>query len=448
MATLLWLALIQDDVVLIPRKDRNAYEPAVKACAEAEALIEKDPKAAIAKLDDVLRLKLAHVERRLKLAESDGGWTDEVRFFPYQYRGRARMALAKIRKEEAETLLAGAVEDLGKSVALKAASGGYLREAEEALKKARRKDARAEWRALVEARKFKSARALLESGAIGDAGKLLAETEAACRAHVLASLADFGAGPRFSEAAKIDFSRRFLLPDPAELIGEHPILDWCRAQLDVLRRLREEGLDPVLERQMLDARKLAAAEENRWFRVTAALAHDYIESRLRSLLDHVSRAPLAERRRLRAAGGRLHAGWAETCEKAGRDYRENCPELRNPLLATLAASFPVDPEELDSIDLDGCFAADSPEAFLDGAIAKLRELRKTPRISEESLRKTLTLLVAATAIRELLAGRSEAEVVESLNEVGTELRKLGGAAETRRWGPRVDRVFAALLRNP
>ncbi|MEK8023535.1 MAG: hypothetical protein AAB229_06950, partial [Candidatus Hydrogenedentota bacterium] len=100
-------------------------------------------------------------------------------------------------------------------------------------------------------------------------------------------------------------------------------------------------------------------------------------------------------------------------------------------------SFPVDPDELDAVDLDGCLSVNDPVECLSDALKKLRAIRQTPSLSAESLRRTLTLSIAAFALRELLSGRSESQIAEALHTEGAELRKAGGPIEKKRWGLRV-----------
>lgn len=438
MSALLLCALAAQDPVTIPRKDRSAYERAVTICREAEGCLEADPRRAIdlctQALELVERNKLRHVERRLLLPESDGGGSIEYRFFPFQFRGRARMAVGQLE---------AAAEDFQKSSdAGCPASGELLKRARAEIESRKRKDPRAVWQGHIEARRFRTARGF----AAKELPSAVSETDELCRRWVLSALEDFASGPSLAALGSIDFEKRFRVPDEAELVGTHPELPWARAQRDLLVRLRKkEDVDSAILRQVLEARGLAPAAANRFFRVSADLAHEILEARLRGMLERASKAPLAERRSLRAAAQMIAARWGEVCDPA---FREHHPVLKNPLLATLAASFPADPEELDAVSVEGCFSAESPEAYLASTAETLRRLRKTPNLSRESEARALTMLVAAVAIREFLAGASEEVVARSLAPEGADLRRLGGPDEETRWGPRVARVFAALRRNP
>jgi hypothetical protein len=60
------------------------------------------------------------------------------------------------------------------------------------------------------------------------------------------------------------------------------------------------------------------------------------------------------------------------------------------------------------------------------------------------MRKLLTELAAATAVHELLAGKSAEEVAKGLQELGRSLTLAGGPVDPARWGPRVEKILEAL----
>ncbi len=452
----LLLLLVQEEI--IRNNARNAYEPACKKCAEGLSILESEPGRALQKLTEAVDLveknRLKAVERSLKIEDGLGGYTEVYRFFPYQLRGRARMALARKEPADAKAHLKFAVLDFEKSLEFRCEeSRKWLNQAREELG---RKDPRAQlesdWKRLLEEKKFRSARSLIETHGANlgaDRAKWLTETEEACRRHVQQALSEFGEGPTLASLAKIDLDRRYQLPKEEELIGEHPLLPWCRSQREFLGLLKKDpaqpGLDTAAVSQMLGARSLGEAVRNPWFRVAADLAHGWFESRMKFMLAQTVSVSLAERRKFRGDAGKLLASWRAARDRSGPEFAEHHPVLKNPLLSTLATSFPVDPIELDDLNIEGSFTAESPEAYLGNLEIKLRSLWRTPNLSEESAIKTLSLLIAAVAIRELLAGRTEGEVAAKLKAEGADLKKLGGTPYVRRWGKRVERIFSVLL---
>ena len=106
----------------------------------------------------------------------------------------------------------------------------------------------------------------------------------------------------------------------------------------------------------------------------------------------------------------------------------------------------MDSAEVDRIDLNACFLGTSPDLALEQVISDLSRIRdqQESRLSKDSSRKLLTLLVAATAAHEFLAGKSGDDVTKGLQEVGRSLVKAGGPVDPGLWGPRIERVFAGL----
>src|SRR5262245_60617135 len=110
--TLLLAALLclQEDQTVF-RTEKTEYLAAEKDCRAAEAILTSDPKGAIALLDPILaNAKLKKIECRLRIENRPAEYTDRYLFLPYQYRARARIALAaKSDPEAAQKLLDGAV---------------------------------------------------------------------------------------------------------------------------------------------------------------------------------------------------------------------------------------------------------------------------------------------------------------------------------------------------
>src|SRR6185295_18122053 len=92
---------------------RAQYREAVDLCRAAEDLIDRDPEAAATRLTDLLdrfgALPKIECRLRIKVFADDPG--SAFAFFPYQFRGRARLASAKGAADRLE----GAVRDFEQS---------------------------------------------------------------------------------------------------------------------------------------------------------------------------------------------------------------------------------------------------------------------------------------------------------------------------------------------
>src|SRR5439155_5003558 len=105
-------------------------------------------------------------------------------------------------------------------------------------------------------------------------------------------------------------------------------------------------------------------------------------------------------RKLRETAEKACAKWSEALSKVPKEFLAKNPIHNNPKrLATFLDEFPVDSDELDKIDLEACFLGASPDLALEQVISELLKVRdqQEARLSKESSRKLLTVLVAATA---------------------------------------------------
>ena len=115
-------------------------------------------------------------------------------------------------------------------------------------------------------------------------------------------------------------------------------------------------------------------------------------------------------------------------------------------LSRLLESFPADLAELEKLDamLEAVFAAASPEAELEKVDRTLEGLEARPNITRESRQRLFTGRAVAAALRGLLAGRSEDAVSSELSALRGKLREVGGPADVKQYGPRVEKVLASL----
>jgi hypothetical protein len=119
------LALLQQRIIERGDPQKDLYNKSVKACEQARILIESDPEAALQKLNEIHeRLKpadkrgLEHYEKLIQFEVLAGDYTKPVAFYPFQYRGLARLKLASLAKEveDRRRLLTEAAADFQKSV--------------------------------------------------------------------------------------------------------------------------------------------------------------------------------------------------------------------------------------------------------------------------------------------------------------------------------------------
>jgi hypothetical protein len=142
MHALAMLMLAAQDPYTASRLEKDLFLPAVQTCKAGETLLASDPRAAMAEFDAILSNPRINaktnrgVECILTILERPGESSPPYLFLPYQLRGRARQSLSDKLKssepEEAEKLMAGAVEDFRESLRRGVTSSeAYLRNAEQ-----------------------------------------------------------------------------------------------------------------------------------------------------------------------------------------------------------------------------------------------------------------------------------------------------------------------------
>jgi hypothetical protein len=481
---LAWVvALTLQETDTIPRTHRESYQTAIFEYDRAVFLTESDPKQALQIIERVFEnKKIDRKDRRLVLERPGGLLSKPFDFFPSQARGRIRLVLARTDPDNAAVLVAGAISDL------KASSEAGVKSSDELLKAARiaqerlkyvkppeppkesgaEKAFRDSWLKLVDDRKFKAARDLVEARTSPLSAEkkkdYVRDTEERCRKYVAAALDDFmkaielNTRPALLRQVKSpDFSRLFALPPESDVLGAAPELLWARFERPLLDKVRlsdprSDALEsaPTLEAliaQMLWAEALDRTGENRWFKVSGQLTFHVVEDLIQNLAAMSKEATPERRQKLREAAEKCRARWSEALAKVPREILVRNQVQANPRrLATLMEEFPVDSAEIDTVDLDACFTVEAPDAALENVISTLTQIRdqQGARLPKESLRKLLTVLVAATAVHELLAGKSGEETAKGLQELGRSLAQAGGPTDPTRWGPKVQKIFAAL----
>jgi hypothetical protein len=491
IATLLVLFAAQEtETVPKGQVHREAYALALEEVQKAQQSADNDPKGALDVIERVFNNpKISTKDRRLAFTGPGGTVLRTVDFFPHQARGRIQLYLAgqaKTDPQAASKLLAAAITDLKASVdAGVKSSEKLLAVAEESQKKlkmvkppdpprespketAAEQSFREAWFKMIEDHRYKSARDSIDSkGGVLSPEKrrdFSLQTDEHCRKFVLEAQEEFVKAmenhPKPADLRgmnALDFARKFSVPAESEMVGTWPALEWSRKERAAFERLRQteaharlEEATPVLElllAQMVGTEPLERSGENRWFKASNITGYRYLEEMIRGLIASAREGSPEARRAARDAAEKLRGRWSVSIAKLPRDFmtRNGVHDHSKPI-ALLMEEFPVDPSDLDKMDVDACFTADSPDVALEGMISSLTRLRdqQGARLSKDASRKLLTDLVAATALRDLLAGKSVDDEIKTLGELGRSLAQAGGPLDPARWGPKIERIFASL----
>jgi hypothetical protein len=449
----------------IDRLEKNDYYRPVVDTRVVEKL---DPIIANPKLQK-------HIESRARMAEATGGYGDYYLFLPYQYRGRARVNLARkaADPELGLKLAQGAVADLEESVRRGVASSEeFLKTAKAELEKAKaavstsktpdpplvvKEDPAALLRAsiapLLASNRFKSARAAAEKDGkdVPDAERkrIAEEVDRRCKTLINEEMFNFrrrfGRLESLSELTEISegaFDTLFSLPAPEEICVAEPAYDWARSARAAFKDVhaRKAGGESLLA----TAAAAAALDDSLWFVRTEALGYQGVLEGVRGRVEKAAGLVKAERDPLEAQAAALAAAYTKDFvgkldPKKGADLKAHADELKR-----LLAGFPKDLPELASIDLEAPLAGASVDADLVKLETDLRSLEARPGIAIESRRKLYSALVTVGALRALLSGKDEAAAAADLRAWAPKLAAAGGPLDEKRFGPRVEKVFASL----
>ncbi len=240
-----------------------------------------------------------------------------------------------------------------------------------------------------------------------------------------------------------DFEALFALPSPSD----DPAFPWVRELrpgLDAVRTGKAEArslLDPAAA-----ATPLVSAGENGPFKAVEHLAALDLADALRREVDLSRDEPRDKVDARRETARKILEQWAAFAEKLPAEFRARHPFVaeHGRELGALSEGFPRDLPELAEIRVEDALAATNPEAELARIEERLRALVPRANVSLESRRELWTSIVSAAALRAFYLGRTEEEVVRDLKDEGEALQKLGGAAGTKAWGPRIASVLEKL----
>ena len=476
LLSVLLAAPAPQDTRTVVRTEKSEYNSAVAKYKEAEALIESDPSAAIDKFTEILsNPKLRVLECVIRIEQRPAEYSDPYPFLPYQSRGTARVSQAKkLTGEAARKMLAAAVEDYSESVKRNVApSAELLKAAQVRLAKLNEEETgpgptvkadpvakfREKWAPLVREGRYRTARALLDKE-----GQDLTEeqrkgfasnVEQQCREYLVKEVADFR--PRFISAMSLgldqktadEFDLVFALPPPAELVVSNPAVDWARQFLPAFRDVQSQKAPAhSLTAAAVAAAPLEERAENPWFKAVEGAVFLSLRSSIAAEVDHARDAGRADREKARAAADADLAVWKGMTAKLDPKFAERHRFLADHerQLLRLFDGFPMELADLEKIDpaIDAAFGAESPDADLSKLEESLVGMESRPNLSRESRQRLYTARIIVVSLRGLLAGKSEEAVAGDLSAYRQKLRDAGGAGDVKKYGPRVEKVFAAL----
>lgn len=479
IALLLPAAAPQDEVAekrTAVRTEKTEYNAALAKYKEAEGQVESDPSGAIDRLSEIIaNPKIRLVECLLRVEQRPAEYSDFYPFLPYQMRGTARVNLSKKQTGDAALrTMAAAIEDYNESVKRKVTTTPELLKAAEVRLAKLKEDAgtpvtvpkadplvkfRERFDPLLRSSRFTAAKALIDKEGkelTEDQRKsLAAESDRMCRDFLINAVADFR--PRFLRMMTQGLETKtpeeldliFSLPDAADLTVTNPAIEWGRQYAPAFRDVQS---------QKAPAHSLAAAAvasapleeriENPWFRAIEAAVLQSLESAIKTEVNHALDAGKDDRDKARKLADGYMAVWKDMTSKLDPKFVERHKFLASDeqKLAGLFKGFPSELAGLDKIDpaLDAVFASESPEAELGKVEAMLSSLEGGSTLSKESRQRLYTAQVTVVALKGLLAGRTEEAIAGDLSSFRSKLKDAGGPVDEKKYGPRVEKVFAAL----
>ncbi|HTF56612.1 MAG TPA: hypothetical protein VK661_05190 [Planctomycetota bacterium] len=485
MGALLLLTLLlgaqQDETreYAIQRVSKDAYLNALRELDRAQELIDSgDPRGAIEKITSVLgNSRIKYFECRLRI-EVQPSIYEKYTFFPYQLRAKARLAAVKKLDAPAakEPILREAIEDLKISVEKKVGgSADLLKDAEAQLKAVQAKIAegdikdpvteiRPRFSPLVSTYKFRSAVNLV-NGPDGqklsaeDKKTLLQEVEDACRAYLDGKISNFRSNLAVSLSniagmKEGEFRSAFSMPAPDEITIKEPAFDWCRKHYNTLKTLQlgkakpEEILAAAQEALALDASGDASAE-NPYFKSMAGFGFELCDNVIRARIEKAAKQRKDDRLQSEADAAKFQTIWKDFIAKLDKKIIERHQDLDTWTrdLESKVSDFPKELPGLASISIDDCFKEDPVPALdkVEGALRNLdHEVQTKGRCAIESKQALYTMLVTVSALKRLIYGDSEEDVVQEVMKYRSYLKDAGGPINPDQYGPRVRRVFDKL----
>ncbi len=467
MKLVLLLLLILQQEETISRASKAPYVRATEKCEKAVAQMETDPREAIDVFTSILENpKIKKRECLMRMEITPGTYSRQFKFFPWQYRGRARMRLAEKTgdREIALGLLRLAREDLNESIrAGLASSQTYLAQAQQAIEKRQKVEPpkidpeplfRKTWRGFIAEGRFDSAKGYIESkgGFLSPDRRryYLSETDDECRRFLATARKPFLVGlervthPEILKTMdQVAFEQDFRLPGRAELVVTIPEYEWCVsvARTLVLLRGGKDGLGALLDHAL-------SAGTMREFLGVERLAYAIVREEIEDRVQEAREAAAKRREELQGEADALRNQWEQFEARVAKKgvFREF--PRRN--FALLLKEFPIDFEEGDRIldRLMDCMDADDPDRAMSEVEESLRGIRNGwSGYSRESRAEIVRCQIAVAALRGLLKGNPVDEMARILRPFGVDLENLGGSFELQQFGPKVARLFQRLRQD-
>jgi hypothetical protein len=469
------LLLAPQETKTAVRQEKAEYNAAVAKCREGEAMIDSDPQAAIERFNEVIgNSRLRHIECVLRIEQRPAEYSDPYPFFPYQYRGKARMnQVKKATPENAQKLLSSAIEDFQESVKRGNVTSTELQKGAETLLAKMKADVtkppdtskadpvvkfREKWDPLMVQERFKAAKAAVASHG-GDLteeqrNQFLENTDKACRSVLINWVSGFR--PRFIAAMNEgldqktpdEFNELFNLPATDELILSHPAVDWARAHLQAFRDVQSQKLAPHgLATAAAASAPLEETGVNPWFRAVEGVVFQSFKGAINAEVEKAHDAAKADREKARAQADALLGQWKAFAGKLDAKFveRHKFVQDHETQLGRLFEGFPADLADIDKIKIEAAFTAESPDAELGKIDGALAGLESRPNLTRESRQRIYTARITVAALRGLFNGKTEEAVAGELSSLAQKLREAGGPdGDVKRYGPRVEKVFAQL----
>jgi len=470
-------ALSLQDTRVVGRTEKTEYNSALLKYKEAETMVESDPLGCIEKLGDILsNAKIRIVECVIKIEQRPAEYSDPYPFLPYQLRGTARVNQSKKQSgEAAQRLMAAAIEDYTESAKRNVGPSADLLKAAQARLTKLKEDVtgaplpttktdpvikfREKWDPLIREGRYKAARAAIDKDGqdlTDDQKKAFVQSaEQQCRDFLVKEVSDFR--PRFLSVMSVgldtktadEFELIFMLPAPDELVVSHPAIDWARQHLAAFRDVQAQKAPPhSLIPAAVASAPLEDRLENPWFKAVEAVVYVSLRTAIKEQVEKSKEAGKADREKARSLADGYLAAWKGMTAKLDPKFQERHRFLadHDKALAKLFEDFPTELADVDKIDplLDAAFSAESPDLELGKIEESLSNLESRPNLSRESRQLLYTARVTVLSLRGLLAGKSEETVAADLSAYRAKLREAGGPGDVKKYGPRVEKVFAAL----
>ncbi|HVE41099.1 MAG TPA: hypothetical protein VNM14_14490 [Planctomycetota bacterium] len=467
--------VVPQDTKTATRQEKTEYNAAVAKCKDGESMIDSDPQAAIERFSELIgNSKLRAIECMLRIEQRPAEYSEPYAFLPYQYRARARMNLAKkASPENAQKLIAGAIEDFQESEKRNVAPSAEMRKAAEGVLARLKADVtkppdtvkadpvakfKEKWDPLMVAKRFKSAKAVIDKDSEGLTEEqkkgFLESTEQKCRSGLISWVSEFR--PRFLSAVSAgldqktadEFDELFALPAADELIVSNPPIDWLRKYLPTFREVQSQKLPPhgLIEAAVASV-PLEDSGSNRWFQALEGVIFQSLKGAIAAEVQKAQNAAKADRDKARKQADALQAQWKGFSGKLDAKFLERHKFVQDHegQLGRLFDGFPADLADLEKINLDSAFSAESPDAELSKIEAVLSNFESKGNLTLESRQRLYTLWVTVGALRGLFGGKTVDAVAADLSGFRQKLRDAGGPeGDVKKYGPRVEKVFAAL----